>query len=133
VSRISQLLKIPFLIGGEEHPAHIAIASERQAQITIQGVTMAWHEGDIWEPVATITNPQAENPDEPVEPGSVTFTFRSYKGVETAGTATKVTVGVWKSSIELTEAGEWSVSVQTTAPYKASQPATIPVKPKFNP
>lgn len=93
---------------------------------------MAWHVFDVWEPKATITNPQATEPDTPVEPGSVTFTFLSYKGVETIVAATKVSVGVWKSSIELTEAGEWAVSVETTAPYQASQPASIPVKPRFD-
>lgn len=92
----------------------------------------AFHVGDVWEPQATITNPQSETPDTPVEPGSVTFTFLSPEGVETKGTATKVSVGVWKSSIELTEAGIWKVSVESTAPYKASQPAQIPVKPAFD-
>jgi hypothetical protein len=62
----------------------------------------------------------------------VTFTFESTKGVKTIGSATKVSVGVWKSSIELTEAGIWKVSVQTTSPYQASQPAQIPVKPAFD-
>jgi hypothetical protein len=93
---------------------------------------MAWHVGDVWEPVVTITNPQSETPSEPVEPGSVVFTFLSYKGVETVGTATKVATGIWKSSIELTERGVWKVSVETTSPYKASQPAEIPVKPAFD-
>ena len=93
---------------------------------------VSWHVLDIWEPHATITNPQSETPDTPVEPGSVTFTFQSYKGKETTGTPTKVSVGVWKSSIGLTEAGIWKVSVATTAPYKASQPAQIQVKPAFD-
>ena len=91
-----------------------------------------YHVGDIWEPEATITNPQSVTPDTPVEPGSVTFTFLSYKGMETVGTASKVSTGVWKSSIELTEAGMWRVSVITGSPYKASQPAQIPVKPAFD-
>ena len=90
-----------------------------------------WHVGDVWEPVATVTNPQA-NPSEPVEPGSITFTFLSYKGKETVVTATKVSTGVYKASIELTEAGQWKVSVETTAPYQASQPAAILVKPAFD-
>jgi hypothetical protein len=94
---------------------------------------VAYHVGDIWEPKATVTNPQSATPEEPVEPGSITFTFKSYKGVETPGTATKVSTGVYKSSIKLTEAGEWSVSVETTSPYEASQPETIPVKPRFDP
>jgi hypothetical protein len=93
---------------------------------------MAWHVGDIWTPQATITNPESETPDAPVEPGSVTFTFLSYKGVETVGTPTKVSTGVWKSSIELTEPGVWKVSVESTSPYKASQPEQIPVKPAFD-
>jgi hypothetical protein len=92
----------------------------------------AFHVGDVWEPQATITNPQSSEPEKPVEPGSVTFTFLSPKGVETKGTAAKVSVGVWKSSIELTEAGIWTVSVKTTSPYQASQPAQIPVKPAFD-
>jgi hypothetical protein len=91
-----------------------------------------WHVGDIWIPQATITNPASETPDEPVEPGGIVFTFLSYKGVETVGTATRVSTGVWKSSIELTEAGIWKVSVETTSPYKASQPAQIPVKPAYD-
>lgn len=94
---------------------------------------MAWHVGDVWEPQATITNPESATPDEPVEPGSVTFTFLSFKGVETVGTAAKVSAGVWKSSIELTEAGMWKVSVETASPYQASQPAAIPVKSQFDP
>lgn len=92
----------------------------------------AWHVGDIWTPVAMVTDPEAEDPDTPVEPGSITFTFLSYKGVETVGTSTKVSTGVWKSSIELTEAGIWKVSVVTGSPYKASQPAQIAVKPAFD-
>jgi hypothetical protein len=93
---------------------------------------MAWHTGDVWEPKSTVTNPQSATPDEPVEPGSITFTFLSCKGVETVGTPTKVSAGVWKASSELTEAGEWAVSVETTSPYQASQPASIPVKPRFD-
>lgn len=93
---------------------------------------MGWHVGDVWEPEATITNPASPEPNAPVEPSSVIFMFLSYKGVETVGTATKVSTGVWKSSIELTEPGVWKVSVVTTSPYKASQPAQIPVKPAFD-
>jgi hypothetical protein len=93
---------------------------------------MAWHVGDIWEPEATVTDPESAEPATPVEPDSITFTFLSYRGVETKGTATNISTGVWKSSIELTEAGIWKVSVETAAPYKASQPAQIPVKPAFD-
>lgn len=93
---------------------------------------MAFHVGDVWVPQATITNPASPTPNEPVEPGGVTFTFLSYKGVQTLGTATKVSTGIWKSSIELTEPGIWKVSVETSSPYQASQPAQIPVKPAFD-
>lgn len=93
---------------------------------------MAWHEGDVWKPKATITNPEASEPTRPVEPGSVTFTFLSPKGVKSTGTPTKIEVGVWRSEQELTEAGIWKVSVKTTSPYQASQPAQIPVKPAFD-
>jgi hypothetical protein len=93
---------------------------------------MTFHVGDVWTPQATITNPASATPAEPVEPNSVTFTFLSYRGVETVGTPTKVSTGVWKSSIELTEPGIWKVSVETSTPYQASQPARIPVKPAFD-
>lgn len=90
---------------------------------------MAYHVSDVWVPQATVTNPETKAI---VEPGSITFTFLSPKGVQTTGTPTKVSEGVWKSSIELTEPGIWKVSVVTGSPYKASQPAQIPVKPAFD-
>jgi hypothetical protein len=131
-SEIDSSLIIPFTIGTATITPTVA-ARQRQALITIGKVEMsAFHVGDVWEPVAMVTSPAAEDPDAPVEPGSVTFTFLSYKGVQTVGTSTKVSTGVWKSSIELTEAGIWKVSVESTAPYKASQPAQIGVKPAFD-
>lgn len=89
----------------------------------------AFHVGDVWVPVATVTNPET---GEAVEPDGITFTFKSYRGVETIGTPTKVSTGVWKSSIELIEPGIWVVSVETTGAYKASQPESIPVAPRFS-
>jgi hypothetical protein len=92
---------------------------------------MAYHVGDVWKPKATITNPESATPETPVEPGSVAFVFESPKGVKSTGTPTKVEVGVWRSEQELTERGEWKVSVTTTAPYKASEPEQISVKGQF--
>lgn len=92
---------------------------------------MSWHVGDVWEPKATITNPQSAKPEEPVEPGTITFTFKSPKGKETTGTTTKLATGVYQSKQKLTEPGIWYVSVITTEPFEASQPAAIPVEDKF--
>jgi hypothetical protein len=93
---------------------------------------MSWHVGDVWEPQATITDPKSATPTKPVKPGSCVFTFRSYRGVETKPAVTEVSEGVYGAAYVLTEAGECSVSVTTTAPYQASQPASIPVKPAFD-
>ena len=93
---------------------------------------MAWHVGDVWEPVSTVTDPKSATPTKPVKPGSCVYTFKSYRGVETKPAVTEVSEGVFQAAQELTEPGEWSVSVTTTAPFKASQPASIPVKPAFD-
>jgi nitrogen fixation protein FixH len=93
---------------------------------------MAWHTGDVWEPKSTVTNPKAADPTKPVKPGSCVYTFKSHKGAETNPSVTEVSEGVFEAAQELTEPGEWTVSVTTTAPFRASQPASIPVKPAFD-
>ena len=92
---------------------------------------MAWHPGDVWEPVATVTDPKSATPEKPVKPGSCVFTFKSQRGVETKPAVTETSEGVFTAAQELTEPGTWEVSVTTTAPFKASQPGQIPVSPKF--
>jgi len=107
------------------NPLAISLAG----RIAITSRSGAFHVGDLWIPTATVTSPET---DAVVEPGGITFTFLSYRGAGIAGSAWRTSTGVWRSSIELTEAGFWKVSVETTAPYKASRPAQIPVKPAFD-
>jgi nitrogen fixation protein FixH len=84
---------------------------------------MTFHVGDIWVPVATITDPTTE---QPVKPTTVTFHFKTPAGTETTGTVTEKTTGVYESTIELTEPGTWTVSIQSTGNgYQASTPAQI--------
>lgn len=91
-----------------------------------------YHVGDVWEPAATVTNPKSATPTKPVKPGSCVFTFKSSRGAESKPAVTETAEGIFTAPQELTEPGVWSVSVTTTAPYKASQPASIPVKPAFD-
>jgi hypothetical protein len=90
-----------------------------------------WHVGDVWEPQATVTN-NAE-PPEVVEPGAIAFTVQSPSGAETKPTPTKLKTGVWKAAVKLNAQGSWRLSVSTTAPYEATQPADIYVLPAFGP
>lgn len=92
-----------------------------------------FHVGDVWEPESTVTNPASAEPEKPVEPGTIAFTFESPRGVQTTGSNKKVAEGKWKSSQKLTEAGGWKVSVITTGSFEASQPAEIQVKEKWEP
>lgn len=89
---------------------------------------MAWHTGDIWKPRATVINPETETVG---EPGAISFSFLSPRGKRIAGSPTKISLGVYTASIELTEPGPWSVSVVTTPPFQGSQPEAISVLERF--
>lgn len=115
--------------GGAAFAAPNPLAISLAGKIDIATRNGSFHVGDLWMPIATVTSPET---GDVVEPGGISFTFLSYRGVEIAGSVWRNSTGVWQSSVELTEAGYWKVSVETTAPYKASQPAQIPVKPAFD-
>jgi hypothetical protein len=87
-----------------------------------------WHVGDVWKPRATVIDPETETA---VEPGAVSFSFLSPRGKRIAGTPVKIKTGVYTAAVELSEPGPWSVSVESTAPYQASQPEAISVLERF--
>ncbi len=89
---------------------------------------MAWHVGDVWKPRATVINPETETV---AEPGAITFSFLSPRGKRIAGSPTKVSTGVYTATANLTEPGPWSVSVETTGAFQASQPEAINVLERF--
>lgn len=89
---------------------------------------MSYHVGGVWVATATVIDPASETI---VEPSAITFTFVTPTGASIVGVVTKVALGVYESSVQLTEAGPWQVSVLTTGTYEASQPDSIDVLERY--
>jgi hypothetical protein len=88
---------------------------------------MSYHVGDLWKLTFTVTDPSATNPTEPVEPSALTVAITKPDGSTEAPVATKSAVGVYKTSINLTQPGRWHAVASTTGTYQATQPKTITV------
>lgn len=85
---------------------------------------MSWYVGDLWKIVATITDPATETP---VDPLTTAVTITTPKGDVSSVTPGKVETGVYRTAVDLTEAGGWHAVISTTGAYQAARPVSIRV------
>jgi hypothetical protein len=85
-----------------------------------------WHKGDVWEPLLNVTDPET---GEPLDAPSIGVRIRRPDDSTYTTGATKVDIGVFRPSIELTQVGNWIAVAETPGPYKGVGEEAIYAQP----